>query len=167
MLARLEQLPGVERPEVDGSGAFLRATIEPPADADELRAALAGLGYASDPASDADADDLRWYDTRTARQISRTQAEVLAAEVIAPFAQAHGLAPGTTSQLMAVARERLYEAFTGHDLGPGTAPAEFMRWPLEAIVADARELLPAPLADELREHLTRSRLGSRADGERT
>jgi hypothetical protein len=80
VLARLEELDGIEHAETDFAGEFLRLVVT---DASALTSAtdlLVSLGYVAEPVTDSAVNT--WYDAASVGQLSRLEAGIIADRVM-------------------------------------------------------------------------------------
>lgn len=162
MLARLDQVAGVERAEVDRAGDLLRLTLHPDALGRAL-SALHDLGYEADIDTSAVATTA-WYDRSSVGDLSFIEAGAIAARVVPAFARARTLSAEDTAALHDTVVAALHRCFTqravGDDATTGAFRHECVRQVTEAasasIGADAASLLGALLdADLTQDHRDR------------
>jgi hypothetical protein len=164
VLARLQQVDGLEAAEVDHSGELLRVALAGPDALAAVRATMRELGYDAVEGATAPAD-ARWYSGATARDLSREEAGVIAARVVPPFARLTSLATGDADRLRGIVADALYGVFSTHALHSG-ADRGTLRGPIFDAVRDAATpLIGADAADALVGAL-RSDLDRAAGGER-
>lgn len=110
MLARLEELDGVELAETDFAGDLLRLSLRDDRALTEAADALVALGYGAEPSTDA-AADVRWYDARSVGELSRVEANVIAERVTTRFIETHDGAIGDAGRLRAAIADALHGCF--------------------------------------------------------
>ncbi|HEY8655249.1 MAG TPA: hypothetical protein VIN34_00760 [Candidatus Limnocylindria bacterium] len=159
MLARLSEIPGVGRPEVDHRGELLRMRLDRGEALSVVHAALAELGYRAERCSEAVAATaaVRWYGTAGVSDLSREEAGVIAARVVPAVARGQRLDQAATDELARAVGDALYRCFTAHTL-PAAAPPIALRAACAADVeaaavphigAAAARALSAALWDDL------------------
>lgn len=151
MLARLEEIAGLERAEIDHRGELLRLRVAETA-VEEARGVLAELGYDVGEVGTVPAD-ARWYGSATVRELSREEARIITGRVVPGFASAHRLSTDETERLRAVVAEALYAYFHAHMLGAG-APAGALRAEcVEQVATAATAVIGAERARDLASRL--------------
>ena len=149
MLARLLRLPGIGSIDVDHSGTVVRlriADVDPDPVVDAVTAVLRLEGYAGTPlAGEEEASATRrieaWHGTNAASELSREEAQVLAAQITAAFARERKLVPAAAERLRRTVAERLYGSFTAPDAASHVGELVGRAFP--GIVAEARAYLGA------------------------
>ncbi len=148
MLARLEELDGIESAQTDVAGALLRVAAR---DARALAAALdrlASLGYAAETDAERTVVD-RWYDTTSVGDLSRAESLIIAARVAAHFDSAHGPTTADPVVLRAAIADALHRCFVTTALGAGPSSGEFRLECVRSVIAATRPLVGSTLADHL------------------
>lgn len=155
MLARLEELDGIEQAETDVTGDLLRLALRDERAAGTAIELLVSLGYGAEPA--AAAGDRRWYDRRSVGELSRIEAEVIAARVVSRFAAAGDVPPDGAERVRTAVAAALHECFVAEALAAGPSTGEFRRRCVERTVAalrpvmgDDADLLGRLLDDDMR-----------------
>lgn len=158
MLARLEDLPGVERAETDFAGDFLRLTLAEDA---ALATAvgrtpltivvelLASLGYRAEEVFPRAVGSGVWYDARSVGELSFVEAGVIADRVLAALAERHPLAGDVARALRAAVVEALHACFISKPLAAGASSGEFRDACVRGTVAAAVPVIGTDLADDL------------------
>jgi hypothetical protein len=116
VLARLEAEPSVDAAEVDRRGELLRIRVRSNADVRGVIDRLLELGFASEPATDADAIAGRWYGVEDVRELSREEAYVIAGRVVPIFAQQASVDAHDVDGLTDVVATALYGCFIARTL---------------------------------------------------
>ena len=147
MLARLEDLPGIERAETDFAGDFLRLTLDEGTQSSAI-ALLASLGYAAEP-NDGTPADRAWYDARSVGDLSFVEAGVIADRVLADLWTQQPLASRVAGALRAAVVEALHACFVTKPLAAGPSSGEFREACVRASVAAAIPVAGTAVADEL------------------
>jgi len=123
VLARLEDLKGVERAEVDFAADFLRVSVRDDAAQASAVALLAALGYGAELA---DRPAIaKWYDRSSVGELSRVEAEVIAERVITRFAAGHASDRAVRLAATEAIAEALHACFTGIQLAAGPSSPHF------------------------------------------
>lgn len=136
MLARLETIDGVVSAAVDHRGELLRLSVSDESVLRRARLALAELGYEAQESEPSEATDARWYSAKTARELSREEARIIADRVVPPFARDHDLADPVAMLLASAVAVALFECFAAHTFG-NAAPAGSLRNVCSQAVVDA------------------------------
>ena len=112
MLARVEDLVGVDRAQIDYGGDFLRLSLTDDGALAIVTDVLKMLGYESDRASDTDVDTASsWYDLESVGNLSRVEASVIADRVLPSFVATRKLSPRQTDDLRSAVRDALHKLF--------------------------------------------------------
>lgn len=155
MLARLEALEGVERAETDFAGDLLRLSLRDEGAVALALERLASLGYGAEPTDVA--TDARWYDRRTVGELSRVEAEIIAARVTARFTDDRGVDANAADRVRAAVTDALHACFLTTELRTGPGTGEFRARCVERtvaavrpIVGDAADALGRLLDDDMR-----------------
>ncbi|HEX9496611.1 MAG TPA: hypothetical protein VGA38_12705 [Candidatus Limnocylindria bacterium] len=145
MLARLTELDGVVRAEVDRAGDLLRLTLDRDV-RDASIALLRELGYDADLVTDAPTT-AGWYGTTSVNELSRIEAGAIADRVVPRFAREH---QGTLDQgaLREVVVGVLHRCFTERALGAGNT-GTFRQDCVRAVAAAAVPIIGVPSAEAL------------------
>jgi len=148
VLARLEELDGVERAETDFAGDYLRLTLSDrtqPAISIEL---LASLSYRAEPAP-ATVAVHAWYDARSVGELSFVEAGVIADRVLAAFGERHPLASDVAGALRAAVVDALHTSFIATPLDAGPSSGDLRDACVRATVAAAVPVIGDRPADDL------------------
>ncbi len=128
MLARLEELPGLTRAEVDYGADFLRLTVDDTGTVAPALALVNELGYGAVPTHD-DPAVARWYDRASVGELSRIEAETIAERVVTRFAASELAPPHARDTAAAALRDAiarsLHAAFVNTTLGAGPSAMGF------------------------------------------
>ena len=121
MLARLEELGGVERAETDYAGELLRLSLRDERALAPALVLLVSLGYGAEPTA-REPVVVTWYDARSVGQLSRVEADVVADRITSRFIGTHPLAVGEATRLRAAMADALHACFvaTALDAGPSS-----------------------------------------------
>ncbi|HEY8823546.1 MAG TPA: hypothetical protein VIP07_01545 [Candidatus Limnocylindria bacterium] len=126
MLARLEDLEGVDHAEIDHRGDFLRLSLSNDHAVALAADVLKGLGYASERASDADVQTVAsWYDTGSVGDLSRIEASAIAERTVPTFALTRKLGPDATDRVRRAVVDALHNCFVSTPLASGPSLAAF------------------------------------------
>jgi hypothetical protein len=126
VLARVEDLEGVDHAEIDYRGDLLRLSLS-----SDLALGLAAdllrvLGYASERATDAEVQTVtRWYDIDSVGDLSRVEASVIAERTVPPFALARKLSPDQTDRVRGAVVDALHNCFVSTPLASGPSLGAF------------------------------------------
>ena len=146
MLARLEDLDGIERAETDFGGDYLQLHLR---SRDTVRAAtelLLELGYLAEPTETSTVT--RWYGRDSVGELSRVEAGVIADRVIQRHRAIHTLPENTAVALREAVVDALHRCFVTTALP--SAPSSSLRTSCtEATREAAAPLVGADLANEL------------------
>ncbi len=110
MLARLEDIPGVERAETDFSGDHLRLTVADATAQDAAVELLAASGYLGEVVNEEPTD--RWYDRGSVGELSRVEAGVIAGRVLTAFRRVRSIDDGPSAALRDAIVDALHRCFT-------------------------------------------------------
>ncbi len=152
MLARLEQIAGLESAEVDRRGELLRLRLAHPETLLTVTRTLEELGFASESLGGVDASAAavaRWYGRGAVGELSREEAAVIAGRVVGPFAAARGLSAKHGARLGDTVARALHECFVKHDLSAGAVPGSLGEVCARAVEAAVRPELGIEGAAEL------------------
>ncbi|MEK7863826.1 MAG: hypothetical protein AAB295_11255 [Chloroflexota bacterium] len=146
MLARLEELEGIERAETDFAGEFLRLAVGQPSALVTAIELLAASGYGAEEVADASIE--RWYDRGSVGELSRVEAGVIAGRVITALRRTRPLDDQTAATLRSAVVDALHRCFTQTVLGAQPSPG--LRANAVGAVRDAATTIVGDtLADEL------------------
>ncbi len=146
MLARLEELDGIERAETDFAGDYLRLHLRSRDTVTVATALLLELGYVAEPADTATVT--RWYGRDAVGDLSRVEAGVISDRVVASYRTAHTLPDTTAATLRDALVGALHRCFVTTALT--SAPSLSLRTSCtEATRTAAAPLIGSDLADEL------------------
>jgi hypothetical protein len=148
VLARLEDLRGVERAETDFAGDVLRLSLDDEGALPVAIDLLASLGYRAGVATGA-VLVRAWYDGRSVGELSRVEAGVIADRVIAQLVEGHTLASGQAGPLRAALAGALHTCFVTNALGAGPSSGSFRDECVRVGVAAVVPVIGAVLADDL------------------
>ena len=146
MLARLEELDGVEHAQTDIGGNYLRLTVSDIAAVDRASALLLALGYFGEPATDMAVD--RWYDRNSIGALSRVEAGVIADRVVPIVRLRHALNDDLARSLRSVLVDALHRCFIENAITSQPSPS-LRSSCVEATRAAALPLVGAVVAEEL------------------
>ena len=154
MLARLDELDGIERAETDVAGDLLRLSLRDEVAVGSAIELLVALGYGAEPAIDT--GERRWYDRRSVGALSRIEADIIAARIVSRYAAARGGALGDSGRVGSAIADALHACFVTEALGATPSTGEFRARCVERtvaavrpIVGDDAELLGRLLDDDL------------------
>ena len=164
MLARVEDLVGVDHAQIDYRGDFLRLRLTADGALAIVTDVLKGLGYRSDRASDTDVQNVTsWYDLESVGNLSRVEASVIADRVLPSFVATRKLSPGQTDDLRSAVRDALHNCFVNTAIANGPSLGEFRLSCVRAVEDTARPIVgPASartLAELLNADLTKDHRG--------
>lgn len=145
MLARLEQIDGVTRAEVDYGGNYMRLTCAGPNAQREATGLLREMGYQPEVAN-ADAAPSQWYDVARVQELSAVEADVIARRVVGKFGRIHPLghdALALEAAIAAALRKHFEEHRDRTDLGPGA----FRREAIQSVRSAALTVLDPAMAE--------------------
>jgi len=164
VLARVEDLVGVDHSQIDYRGDFLQLSLTDDGALVIVTDVLKRLGYASDRASDTDVETVTtWYDRESVGDLSRVEASVIADRVLPSFVATRKLSPRQTDDLRGAVRDALHNCFASTALANGPSLAEFRLSCVRAVEDTARPIVgPASartLAELLNADLTKDHRG--------
>lgn len=146
MLARLEELDGVEYAQTDFSGDYLRLTLNDTAALKRASHVLLALGYVVEAATDVAVD--RWYDRNSVGDLSRVEAAVIADRVVPTVRLRHELSDDLARSLRSALAGALHRCFIEN--ATTSYPSRSLRpGCVEATRAAASPLVGAAVAEEL------------------
>lgn len=146
MLARLEELDGIEHAETDFAGDFLRLVVT---DASALTRAtdlLVSLGHAAEPVTDITVNT--WYDAASVGQLSRLEAGVIADRVMRALRGSAAIDVDGAGGLRAALIDALHRCFVATMLTARSSPRLRMSC-VAAARAIAVPIVGATLADRV------------------
>jgi len=162
VLARLEQIVGVESAEIDRRGELLRLRLAHPETLVVVTRTLEELGFSSDPLGEAHvsaAAVARWYGRGAVGELSREEAGVIARRVVGPFVASRALSATQGARVGDTVARALYECFVAHTLTASAVPDSLREVCARAVEMAVRPELgiegAAELARLLREDLAR------------
>jgi hypothetical protein len=146
VLAQLEALDEVEHAEIDSRGDLLALSLRDATAFPAAIAALAELGYACGPASDADVRNVAaWYDERSVSALSRVEARIIADRVVPRFARGQRLTPGEITPLHTAVADALHRCFVSHNVTGAANLGEFRSACVDAVEQTALPIVgPGP-----------------------
>ena len=124
MLARLEDLKGVERAETDFAGELLRLALNDDRVLVPALELLVSLGYGAEPSAD-DPTVVTWYDVRSVGDLSRLEADVIADRITSRFIEMHPRAAGHAARSRAALASALHAYLVSTALGAGPSSGSF------------------------------------------
>ncbi len=142
MLARVEDLEGVDHAEIDYRGDLLRLSLS-----DDLALALTadllrGLGYESERATDAEVQMVSgWYDIASVGDLSRVEASVIAERTVPPFALTRKLSPDQTARVRSAVVDALHDCFVSTPLASGPTLGVFRLSCVRAVEDNVRPIV--------------------------
>ena len=146
MLARLEELDGIDRAETDFGGDYLRLHLRSRGVVPAATKLLLALGYVAEPTDTTSIT--RWYGRDEVGELSRVEAGVIADRVMAKHRTIHALSDEVATALREAVVDALHRCFVTTALT--SAPSLSLRTSCtEATRAAAAPLIGADLADEL------------------
>ena len=120
MLARVEEIEGADRAEIDYRGDFLRLSLNDDGALALIADLLKGLGYESARATDGEVQAVaRWYDIASVGDLSRVEASVIADRIVPSFALARKLSPDQIKRVRSAVVEALHSCFVKTALASG------------------------------------------------
>ena len=137
MLARLEELDGVEHAQTDFGGDYLRLALNDVAGLTSARDLLLALGYVVEPATDIAVD--RWYDKNSVGDLSRVEASIIADRVIPTVRLRHELNDDLARSLRSALVDALHRCFIEHAITSQPSPS------LRSSCVDATRAAVSPL----------------------
>jgi hypothetical protein len=146
VLARLEQLDGVEHAQTDFSGDYLRLTLSDISVLTGATDVLLGLGYVAEPAPDVAVD--RWYDRNSVADLSRVEAGVITDRVVPALRLRHALDDDVVRSLRAAVIDALHSCFVETVLTSQPSPS-LRASCVDATFAAASPIVGHSLAEEL------------------
>ncbi len=149
MLARLEELDGIERAETDFAGDYLRLTVTGETQLPVAIELLAALGYRAEDVSHATVVISAWYDARSVGELSFVEAGVIADRVLAELRARHPLGPDIAGALRAAVVDALHACFITKPLEAGPSSGDFREACVKATVAATVPVIGTSLSDEL------------------
>jgi hypothetical protein len=142
VLARVEDLVGVDRAQIDYGGDFLRLSLTDDGALAIVTDVLKMLGYESDRASDTDVDTASsWYDLESVGNLSRVEASVIADRVLPSFVATRKLSPRQTDDLRSAVRDALHNCFASTARANGPSLAAFRLSCVRAVEDTARPIV--------------------------
>ena len=148
MLARLEDLPGVERAETDFAGDFVRLTLTGQTPLSIAVDLLASLGYRAESAEN-DVAVGAWYDARSVGELSFVEAGVIADRVLAELTARYPITSDVSGALRTEMAAALHACFITRPLTAGPSSGEFRDACVRASVAAAIPVVGTAVADQL------------------
>lgn len=146
MLARLQELDGIEHAETDFSGDHLRLALTDRTALARATDLLVALGYVAEPAADLTVD--RWYDRDSVGDLSRVEAGMIADRVIPAVRLRHRLDADLVRALRSALVDALHRCFV--EKGISSQPSPSLRAGcVEAALAAATPIVGATVAEEL------------------
>ena len=109
MLARLEELDGIDHAETDFAGDFLRLGVTDAAALTHATDLLLSLGYVAEPVTDIAVNT--WYDTASVGQLSRLEAGVIADRVMHALRESAAIDVDGAGRLRAALVDALHRCF--------------------------------------------------------
>lgn len=142
MLARVEELEGVDRAEIDYRGDFLRLSLNDGGGLALIADFLTGLGYESVRATDGEVQAVaRWYDVASVGDLSRVEATVIADRIVPSFALARKLSPDQIERVRGAVVDALHHCFVSTALASGPSLGAFRLSCLRAVEDTVRPIL--------------------------
>jgi len=148
VLARLEELDGVDRAEVDFAADFMRLSVRDDAAQTHALQTLNALGYGAAPVQQS-TDVARWYDRRSVGELSRVEAEVISGRVTSRYAERHEMSGELQQALRSAIATSLHASFAAIDMAAGPSPADFRRDCVARAVSATTPLIGARDSAEL------------------
>jgi hypothetical protein len=140
VLARLGELDGVARAEVDHAGDLLRLTLDRNAVAASL-ALLRELGHEAEVVDhDVATKTTDWYDATSVNELSFVEAGVIADRVVPRFIREHGV-PFDPTTLRGLVVSALHRSFTERRIDVSASAGAFRHESVGATVAAVGSLL--------------------------
>ncbi len=146
MLARLEELEGIERVETDFAGDYLRLAAREPSALVAAIELLAASGYAAEEVTDLPIE--RWYDRGSVSELSRVEASVIAGRVISALRRRHRLDDHSATMLRSAVVDALHRCFLQTALTALPSPG-LRASAVDATRVAARAIVDAAMAEEL------------------
>jgi hypothetical protein len=144
VLARLEQVDGLNVAETDEAGDYLRLTVRDHRAVSAARDALVSLGYSAEPA-DEGTRVARWFGVRTVRELSLIEAGVIADRVLP---QLRSVTPADAARLRTAIVGALHACFVNTDLTSAPSGQEFRGDCVRQTVAAATPIIGEGVAAE-------------------
>jgi hypothetical protein len=154
VLARVEELEGVDRAEIDYRGDFLRLALNDGGALALTADLLKGLGYESMRATDGEVQTVtRWYDVASVGDLSRVEASVIADRIVPSFALARKLSPDQIERVRITVVDALHHCFVSTALASGPRLGAFRLSCVRAVEDTVRPIVGRASARTLAELL--------------
>ena len=140
MLARLEQIEGIDEASVDFGGTHLRLSGRGSA-AEDAIALLRELGYEPEPVAASDDIPTKWYDLDSVDALSSVEADVIARRVVGKLGARVSISADDAARLRDRVAGALRKCFLDRDTRKELAPARFRDTCVERATEAARSML--------------------------
>ena len=141
MLARLQDVEGVSRADVDYGGNYMRLTFTAPTALDTAVEVLRELGYEPEVAAPGEIMPAKWYDVGSVFELFAVEADVIAQRVVGRFTMMTLLAGDVADRLQIAVAAALRKCFADRVVSPDARPGAFRSDCLEAAAEAARASL--------------------------
>lgn len=144
MLARLQELDGIEHAETDFSGDHLRLALTDRTAVARATDLLIALGYVAEPAGDLTVG--QWYDRDSVGDLSRVEAGMIADRVVPAVRLRHRLDDDLARALRSALVDTLHRCFVENSISSQPSPS-LRAGCIEAALAAATPIVGAPIAE--------------------
>jgi hypothetical protein len=152
VLARVEEIEGADRAEIDYRGDFLRLSLNDDGAIALIADLLKGLGYESVRTTDGEVQAVaRWYDIASVGDLSRVEASVIADRIVPSFALARKLSPDQIERVRSTVVDALHHCFVSTALASGPSLGAFRLSCLRAVEDAVRPIVGRASARALAE----------------
>ena len=148
MLARIQQIEGIDSASVDFGGHFLRLSGTGTNRLGAAIAVLRELGYEPESVAADDSTPTRWFDVSSVDQLSIVEAEVIARRVVDKLRARVTLSPDAADRLREGVTTALRKCFTERDTRVPLEPGQFRAQCVDRATDAARHILsPSEVAE--------------------